>query len=124
MRVKMKHGGLPTQQIGASWSHGRPQKDFPEWTHLSPFLLFRTGAPHVAEAGPTLAQVLWPLSPKRAGLQACATIPDLERVCLVSIVIREGGSSSQLVVRVKPQMQAPQQRLRSHQPSAAASLAK
>ena len=69
---------------------------FTEWT-LSPFLLFRTGAHHVAEAGPKLAQVLWPLSPTHAGLQVCAAIPDLERVFLASM-IRGGGLSSQLVL--------------------------
>lgn len=28
MRIKMKHGGLPTQQTGTLQSHGRPHKDF------------------------------------------------------------------------------------------------
>lgn len=84
-----EHGALSTQQIGASHSHGRSNR--------SPFLLYRTGAHHVAEAGPRLAELLWPLFPKCAGLQASATTPDLERVFLVSTVIREGGLSSQLV---------------------------
>jgi hypothetical protein len=82
-----------------------------ERTHLSPFLLFRTGAHHGAEAGPKLAEIFWALSPKHAELQARASTPDLEKYFLVNIVMGEGDLSPQLVNRTKYQKQTPQQGL-------------